>query len=84
MAQKPDPGVTRYQTRTGQQRWRVTYDYSEGPTVRAGGPTTKRGWRLRHELTPLLYRTLRPWPVYELEQLDRRPPYSSCRNPGDG
>ncbi|MDP8932131.1 MAG: site-specific integrase [Actinomycetota bacterium] len=44
MAQRPDPGVTRYQTRNGQQRWRVTYDLLPSPDGERRR-TTKRGFR---------------------------------------
>ncbi len=44
MAQKPDPGVTRYETKSGEQRWRVTYDLLPGPDGERRR-TTKRGFR---------------------------------------
>ena len=44
MAQKPDPGVTRYETGTGEYRWRVTYDLPPGPRGERRR-TTKRGFR---------------------------------------
>lgn len=43
MAQKPDPGVTRYETKAGEQRWRVTYDLLPGPEGQRRR-TTKRGF----------------------------------------
>lgn len=48
MAQKPDPGVTRYTTGTGEQRWRVTYDLLPGPDGDRRR-TTKRGFRTVRE-----------------------------------
>lgn len=44
MAQKPDPGVTRYETGAGEPRWRVTYDLLPGPDGDRRR-TTKRGFR---------------------------------------
>lgn len=44
MAQKPDPGVTRYETGSGEVRWRVTYDLLPGPDGERRR-TTKRGFR---------------------------------------
>lgn len=48
MAQKPDPGVTRYETKTGEQRWRVTYDLLPGPDGQRRR-TTRRGFRTVRE-----------------------------------
>ena len=43
MAQRPDPGVTRYQNTAGELRWRVTYDLPPGPDGERRR-TTKRGF----------------------------------------
>lgn len=48
MAQKPDPGVTPYETKVGRRRWRVTYDLLPGPDGRRRR-TTKRGFRTVRE-----------------------------------
>ena len=48
MAQKPDPGVTRYTTDTGEPRWRVTFDLLPGPDGQRRR-TTKRGFRTVRE-----------------------------------
>jgi integrase len=44
MAQRPDPGVTRYLSEAGETRWRVTYDLPPGPDGQRRR-TTKRGFR---------------------------------------
>jgi integrase len=44
MAKKPEPGVTRYLTDTGEVRWRVTYDLPPGPDGQRRR-TTKRGFQ---------------------------------------
>jgi hypothetical protein len=44
VAQRPDPGVTRYQNTAGELRWRVTYDLPAGPDGERRR-TTKRGLR---------------------------------------
>lgn len=44
MAQKPDPGVTRYETKAGKRRWRVTYDLAPDPVTGRRRQTTKRGF----------------------------------------
>lgn len=55
MAQKPDPGVTRYETNSGETRWRVTYDLLPAPdgdrrrTTKRGFRTVKEANRFRRE-----------------------------------
>jgi hypothetical protein len=55
VAQKPDPGVTRYQNTAGETRWRVTYDLSSGPdgerrrTTKRGFATVKDANRFRRD-----------------------------------
>ncbi len=55
MAQKPDPGVTRYQSTAGETRWRVTYDLPPGPdgerrrTTKRGFATVKDANRFRRD-----------------------------------
>jgi integrase len=55
VAQRPDPGVTRYQTSTGEARWRVTYDLPPGPdgerrrTTKRGFATVKDANRFRRD-----------------------------------
>jgi integrase len=55
MAQRPDPGVTRYENSAGEIRWRVTYDLPPGPdgerrrTTKRGFTTVKDANRFRRD-----------------------------------
>jgi hypothetical protein len=55
VAQRPDPGVTRYQNTAGELRWRVTYDLPPGPdgerrrTTKRGFATVKDANRFRRD-----------------------------------
>ncbi|GEM_PF-7121474 len=55
MAQRPDPGVTRYENSAGELRWRVTYDLPPGPdgerrrTTKRGFETVKDANRFRRD-----------------------------------
>src|SRR6056297_16295 len=55
MAQRPDPGVTRYENSGGEVRWRVTYDLPPGPdgerrrTTKRGFATVKDANRFRRD-----------------------------------
>ena len=58
MAQKPDPGVTRYETSAGETRWRVTYDLLPGPDGERRR-TTRRGFRTVREANKFRRDTIR-------------------------
>lgn len=77
MAHKPDPGVTRYQTRTGEQRWRVTYDLLPGPDGERRR-TTKRGF-----LTVRETNRFRRDVLSQVEQGLGRDPALGCQRLGD-
>ncbi|MFO7961317.1 MAG: Arm DNA-binding domain-containing protein [Nitriliruptoraceae bacterium] len=55
MAQRPDPGVTRYENSAGELRWRVTDDLPPGPdgerrrTTKRGFATVKDANRFRRD-----------------------------------